>query len=149
GNVYQRYIRTKTLNGDLNDDSLDQSVYQPSAAERTALAAAGYTGFPTAGETAANTPFPKWRCIGQALLRDEPGEKCDGLLNRSHIGQHTIGYSAQGTWFDGAGSWHNQLTFGTSFDHSSIDFQQLSELGYLNPDRSVTGVGAFGDGVTG
>ena len=46
GNVYQRYIRTNTLNGDLNDDSLDQSVYQPSAAERTALAAAGYTGFP-------------------------------------------------------------------------------------------------------
>ena len=47
GNVYQRYIRTNTLNGDLNDDSLDQSVYQPSAAERAALTAAGYTGFPT------------------------------------------------------------------------------------------------------
>ena len=26
---------------------------------------------------------------------------------------------------------------------------QSTELGYLNPDRSVTGVGAFGDGVTG
>ena len=47
GNVYQRYIRTNTLNGDLNDDSLDQSVYQPSAADIAALRAAGYSGFPT------------------------------------------------------------------------------------------------------
>ena len=149
GNVYQRYIRTNALNGDINDDSLDQSVYQPNAAERAALAAAGYTGFPTSGESAANTPFPKWRCIGQALLRDEPGEKCNGLLTRSHTGQHNIGFSAQGTWFETVGAWRNQLTAGGAFDHSSVGFSQLSELGYLNPDRSVTGVGAFGDGVTG
>ncbi|MEG1051326.1 MAG: TonB-dependent receptor, partial [Janthinobacterium sp.] len=46
GNVYYRKIDTHTFNGDLNDESLDQSVYQPGAAERAALAAAGYTGFP-------------------------------------------------------------------------------------------------------
>ncbi|MDZ4797143.1 MAG: TonB-dependent receptor [Bryobacteraceae bacterium] len=149
GNVYQRYIRTNTLNGDLNDDSLDQSVYQPSAAERAALTAAGYTGFPTAGEAAANAPFPKWRCIAQGLLRDEPAEKCNGLLNRSHIDQHNGGFSMQGTWFETTGLWRNQFTAGAAFDHSSVGFQQLSELGYLNRDRSVTGVGAFGDGVTG
>jgi outer membrane receptor protein involved in Fe transport len=149
GNVYQRYIRTNTLNGDLNDDSLDQSVYQPSAAERNALTAAGYTGFPTSGESAANTPFPKWRCIANSLLRDEPGEKCNGILNRSHTGQHNIGFNAQGTWFESAGGWRNQFTLGTGFDHSTVGFQQLSELGYLNPDRSVTGTGAFGDGVSG
>ncbi|MEO8592389.1 MAG: TonB-dependent receptor [Candidatus Solibacter sp.] len=148
-NVYQRFIRTNTLNGDLNNDSLDQSLYQPNAVERAALTAAGYTGFPTSGETAANTPFPKWRCIAQSLLRDEPGEKCNGLLNRSHIGQHSIGYSAQGTWFETAGVWRNQFTAGTAFDHSTVGFQQLTELGYLNPDRSVTGVRSFGDGVTG
>ncbi len=43
GNVYHRYIRTNTLNGDINEESLDQSVYQPNAAERAALAAAGYS----------------------------------------------------------------------------------------------------------
>jgi len=149
GNVYQRYIRTNTLNGDINDDSLDQSVYQPNAVERAALAAAGYTGFPTSGESAANTPFPKWRCIAQALLHDEPGEKCNGLLTRSHTGQHNVGFAAQGTWIETAGAWRNQLIAGGAFDHSSVSFLQLSELGYLNPDRSVTGVGAFGDGVTG
>ena len=149
GNLYQRYIRTKTLNGDLNDDSLDQSVYQPSGADISALRAAGYSGFPASGANAANTPFPSWRCIAQALQRDEPEEKCDGLLNRSKIGQHNIGFSAQGTWLETVGAWRNQFTAGMTFDHSSIDFQQLTELGYLNPDRSVTGVGAFGDGVTG
>ena len=30
-----------------------------------------------------------------------------------------------------------------------MGFIQSTELGYLNPDRSVTGTGAFGDGVTG
>jgi outer membrane receptor protein involved in Fe transport len=149
GTVYQRYIRTNTMNGDLNDDSLDQSVYQPSAAEINVLRAAGYAGFPTSGASAANTPFPMWRCIGQALLRDEPGEKCNGLLNRTHTGQHSNGFSAQGTWFETRGAWRNQFTAGTGYDRSSVGFQQLSELGYLNPDRSVTGVGAFGDGVTG
>src|SRR5262249_27269000 len=58
GNVYYRHIRTSTFNGDLNDDSLDQALYQPNAAEQRALAAAGYTGFPTSGENASNTPFP-------------------------------------------------------------------------------------------
>jgi outer membrane receptor protein involved in Fe transport len=149
GNVYQRYIRTNTVNGDVNDDSLDQAVYQPSAADINALRAAGYTGFPTSGATAANTPFPFWRCIAQALERDEPGEKCNGLLNRTHTGQHNIGFSAQGTWFETRGAWRNQFTAGTGYERSSIGFQQLTELGYLNPDRSITGVGAFGDGVTG
>ena len=149
GNVYQRYIRTNTLNGDVNDDSLDQSVYQPSAADIAALRAAGYSGFPASGATAANTPFPSWRCIAQALQRDEPGEKCNGLVNRSHTGQHSVGFSAQGTWFETTGAWRNQITAGTAFDHSTVVFQQLTELGYLNPDRSVTGVHAFGDGITG
>src|SRR4029079_6447982 len=63
GNVYYRDIRTNTLNGDINEESLDQSIYQPGAAERAALAAAGYTGFPVSGADSSNTPFPFWRCI--------------------------------------------------------------------------------------
>ena len=94
-NGYFRNIRTNTLNGDINEDSLDQSVYQPSAADIRALTAAGYTGFPAAGANAANTPFPFWRCIAQALQRDEPGEKCDGLLNRTTTTQDNYGVSGQ------------------------------------------------------
>ncbi len=145
GNVYYRHIRNTTYNGDTNEDSLDQSVYQPSAADIRALTAAGYSGFPASGASAANTPFPFWRCIAQALQRDEPAEKCNGLINRSRTGQHNYGGSGQLSWFNSA----NQFTAGVAFDRSKLDFRQSTELGYINPDRSVTGVGAFGDGVTG
>ncbi|HWB86354.1 MAG TPA: TonB-dependent receptor [Bryobacteraceae bacterium] len=147
GIAYYRYIRTATLNGDLNEDSLDQSVYQPSAADIQALIAAGYSGFPTSGANASNTPFPSWRCIAQALERDEPGEKCNGLLNRTHSEQHNYGISTQVTWLQSAHG--NQLTVGAAYDGSVVNFAQSSQLGYLNPDRSITGVNAFGDGVTG
>lgn len=149
GNAYVRSIRTNTLNGDINEESLDQSLYQPSAAERAALAAAGYTGVPTSGATAANTPFPFWRCIGNVLLRDEPSEKCNGLLNRSRSEQYNYGTSGQITLVSFPNGQRNQLTAGAAFDRSHVDFTQSTQLGYLNPDRSVTGLNAFGDGVTG
>ena len=147
--MYYRYIRTNTFNGDINEDTLDQSIYQPGAAERTALAAAGYTGVPAAGATAENTPFPFWRCIGNVLIRDEPGEKCNGLLNQTHTKQHNAGASANSTYFGSANGQHNQLTVGGGYDHSSAHFLQSTELGYLLPDRSIKGAGGFGDGVTG
>ncbi|MBL8214975.1 MAG: TonB-dependent receptor [Bryobacterales bacterium] len=149
GNAYFRYIRSRALNGDINEDALDQSVYQPGAAERAALTAAGYSGFPTTGENAANTPFPKWRCIANALLVDEPAEKCNGLLTSSTSQQRNYGASGQVSWLTRSAGLQNLLTIGGAYDGNSVGFTQLSELGYLNPDRSVTGVAAFGDGVTG
>jgi outer membrane receptor protein involved in Fe transport len=148
GNAYYRYIKTPTVNGDLNDDSLDQNIYNLSAADIAALTAAGYSGFPTTGNP-INTPFPSWRCIAQALQQDEPGEKCDGLLNRTLTEQQNYGLFGQVTWLGSVHSFRNQFTAGAGYDGSVANFSQLSELGYLNPDRSVTGVGAFGDGVTG
>ena len=148
GNGYYRDIRTSTFNGDINDDSLDQAVYQPSAAEQRALAAAGYTGFPTSGATAANTPFPFWRCIGNVLLNDEPGEKCNGLLNRSNTVQHNYGLSGQVTARDWLSA-GNTITLGAGYDGSRSSFVQSTQLGYLNPDRTLTGVDAYADGVTG
>lgn len=149
GNVYVRWITTSTLNGDLNDDALDQAVYQPSAAERAALAAAGYSGFPASGATAANTPFPSWRCIGQVLLNDEPAEKCNGVLNRTHSLQRNAGAAGQVGWTTADPGWRNVLVAGAAIDASHTSFTQSSQLGYVNPDRSITPVNAFGDGVTG
>lgn len=144
-NAYFRHVRTFTLNGDINEDSLDQSVYQPNAAERAALAAAGFTGFPTSGENATNTPFPKWRCIANVLLVDEPAEKCNGLINRSASQQRNYGLGLQFS----RQSRRHQFSFGGDYQGSSVNFNQSSELGYLNPDRTITGLNAFGDGVTG
>ena len=150
GNAYYRDIRTSTINADINENSLDQPVYQPSAAERTALANAGYTGFPASGATAANTPFPFWRCLGNVLLNDEPGETCNGLINRSNSRQHNFGLSAQFVLFGAAGTNNNQFTAGGAYDRSRVAFRQSTEMGYVNPDRSITGVNAFADGgVTG
>jgi outer membrane receptor protein involved in Fe transport len=149
GNIYFRHIDTDTFNGDINEDSLDQALYQPTPAEQAALTAAGYTGFPTSGANASNTPFPSWRCIANVLLEDEPAEKCNGLINRTDMHQNTGGGFGQVTLEHQLARGANQFTAGGGYDRGHSDFQQSTELGYLNSDRSVTGVNAFGDGETG
>lgn len=149
GQAYWRRVRTSTYNGDLNDDALDQSLYQPNADERDALAAAGYSGFPTAGENASNTAFPKWRCIANALLLDEPAEKCNGVINQTHTTQTQTGLAGQLNFKQPLFGLPQQGAIGAAFDASRSRFVQGSELGYLNADRSITPVGAVGDGVNG
>jgi outer membrane receptor protein involved in Fe transport len=130
GNVYFRDIKTSTYNGDINDDALSSNVYLP-------------------GENAANTPFPSSSCIAQALANDEPAEKCNGLINRTQSKQQNYGVSGQLTWLGELAGKPNRLVTGAGYDASRIGFTQSSQLGYLNPDRTITGVNAFGDGVTG
>jgi outer membrane receptor protein involved in Fe transport len=149
GNAYYRRIRTGTLNGDVNDDALDQSLYQPNAAEQAALAGAGYSGFPTSGASADDTPFPRWRCIANALLADEPAQKCNGVLNTTRTRQSNHGLSAQLDWDGVLAGFGHRAVVGAALDISRVAFTQGSQLGYLNPDHSVTGVAAFGDGVSG
>ncbi|MEQ1729396.1 MAG: TonB-dependent receptor [Vicinamibacterales bacterium] len=149
GNAYYRDIHSNSLNGDINEGSLDQAVYQPGAAERAALLTAGYANVPASGATAANTPFPFWRCLGNVLLNDEPGEKCNGLLNTTEARQHNAGLSGQAMWRLSQGALKHQLTLGGALDASNLGFAQQTELGYLAEDRSVTGTGAFADGETG
>ena len=148
-NAFYRRIKNSTFNGDINEGSLDQSVYQPNATERAALTVAGFRGFPTAGETAANTPFPFWRCLGQALLNDEPAEKCNGLLNRTQSTQQTGGLNAQFNWRGKRGGLAHELAVGGTYEHSRVRFAQSTQLGYLNADRSITPINYFADGVTG
>lgn len=150
GNAHYRNIDTRTFNGDINDDSLGESLYQPSADERAALTAAGNTGFPVSGETQANTPFPFWRCIANALTNEEPNEKCNGLANRTRTRQHDAGASVQMAFTAPLASMNNQLIVGVSGSKSNATFTQSSQFGYLLPDRSiqtVEGPGAFADGT--
>ncbi|MFZ6773350.1 TonB-dependent receptor [Undibacterium sp. SXout7W] len=149
GNAYYRDIRSATFNGDVNQDSYDQSLYQLSNADKTALTAAGYTGFPASGATAANTPFPYWRCIAQTLQLDEPAEKCNGLINRTQTSQRNYGLSGQFNWQGELAGQRHQLIVGAAYDESSIGFTQSSQLGYLNSDHSITPVNAYGDGIHG
>ena len=149
GNAYYRSIQTASFNGDINQDSFDQPLYQPSAVERAALAAAGYTGYPTAGASAANTAFPYWRCLANVLLRDQPDARCNGLVNRTQSHQRNYGAAGQGTWVTTGGTLSNQVITGAAWDRSQVDFAQSSEFGYLNPDHSITGTGLLADGADG
>lgn len=148
-NVFWRSIVTRSVNGDMNEDALGESFYQPNATERAALAAAGYTGYPTSGETQANTAFPKWRCIANVLLNDEPNEKCNGLFTRSSTRQQEWGGAVELAWAGQLAGVEQRLTIGASYAQARARFIQNSQFGYLLPDHSVAvvdGPGAYADG---
>ena len=145
--MFYREIRTKTGNGDINEESLDQAPYQPNAAEQAALAAAGYTGYPASGENASNTPFPYWRCIANALLNTEPNEKCNALLNTTNTRQSNWGVSGQATFAQDLAGHPNQGILGIWYDTSRVHFTQSTQFGYLTPQRSVIGVDAYANGT--
>ncbi|WP_226018836.1 TonB-dependent receptor [Novosphingobium sp. FKTRR1] len=150
GNGFWRGSLARTLNGDINDDSLGQDLYQPDDEEQAALTAAGYHGFPLAGETQGNTAFPKWRCIAAIRLNSEPNEVCNGLLNASRTRQDEWGGSLELAVAGQIGAIEQRLTLGAAFVSSRADFGQTSRFGYLLPDRTVAtvdGPGAFADGT--
>jgi outer membrane receptor protein involved in Fe transport len=146
-NAFYRGLTTNTFNGDINDDAVGESLYQPSAAEQAALTAAGYTGFPKSGETQANTPFPQWRCIGAILLvgqirpngsnAGEPDEKCNGIDTSGRSSLHEYGFSAQLSWVTEIDTLHNTVLGGFSLGESGAHFIQGAQFGYLTPQRGV------------
>jgi len=139
-NAFYRSIRTASFNGDINDGAVGQNLYQPNAAERAALTAAGFAGFPAAGETQANTPFPKWRCIADVLGVDtgtEPAEKCNGIDTTTRTSQQETGISGQLTWVTGSDALRNILVGGFSLSQSGTHFVQSARLGYLTPQRTI------------
>ena len=142
-NAYVRQTRTNTTNGDVNDDSFDQSLYTLSNGDRTALTRAGIA-FPTGTLNAANTPYPYLRCIAQTLQKDEPYEKCTGVDTDTVNRQHSLGVSGVVGWNTG----RNTLAVGGGFDRGALTFQQAAQFGYLNTDGiSITRVNAFLDGT--
>ena len=150
GNAYYRRINTSTVNGDANDNSFTESIYQPDAAERAALTDAGYGGFPSSGANAANTPFPQWRCIANALLNRAPSAQCNGLINRTRTRQQNYGLAAQAAVQTRLAGLDHRLLIGAAFDASRVRFAQNAQFGYINADRGITpvsGPGAFADGT--
>jgi outer membrane receptor protein involved in Fe transport len=138
-NAYYRNTRTGTSNGDLNDAALGESVYYTGQGlDRAWLAANGF------GNPAIETEgvFPQLRCIAQAGRKAEPNEKCTGLVTTTASRQQNAGVSAQ-LGFVSVG---NQAVIGAAWDASRVSFQQSSQFGFLNPDRSITPVAAFADG---
>ena len=148
GNAWFRNIRTEGINPNFNTDSLGNSIYQPSSSEIAALTAAGYTGFPASGATAANTPFPKWRCIATTLLKNDPDERCDAITIYSKEVENDYGFSGQMAWLTSPRIGHNQFAAGATLDRGSMGYTQNAAYGYLNPNYTITNVPAWQDGST-
>ncbi len=146
GLLFWRHLRTTAVNGDVNEEALGQNPYQPTATEQALLAAAGYAGFPVAGESQANTPFPRWRCIANVLANSEPNEKCNALLTRAATVQDQLGGGLELGFARGG----HAVTLGLSLVHDRVAFGQGSQFAYLLPDhrvQPVDGPGAFADGT--
>ncbi|MBY0464482.1 MAG: TonB-dependent receptor, partial [Burkholderiales bacterium] len=69
--------------------------------------------------------------------------------NQTQTAQRNHGLSGQWTWRNTLAGNPSQTTVGAAYDASQVSFNQTAQLGYLNPDRTVTGVNSFADGVNG
>ena len=139
--AYLRRIDTRTLNGDLSDDALDQPLYALSAADRAALADAGIAVPPIVDAT--TTPFPYLRCVAQALQGGDTDLACNGVVHRSHSRQSQAGASIQATSKAALGSATHQLVVGAAFDASRTHFAQTSQAGFALADRRIETVNDF------
>jgi outer membrane receptor protein involved in Fe transport len=148
GNAYYRNIRTEGIDANFNTDVLGNDIYQPNAEEQGVLSAAGITGFPASGATQANTPFPKYACIAEALQLGDPDDFCDGVNIYSKEVQHEYGFTGQFTRIDQTQVGRNQFSIGASLNRGSIDYTQNTDYAYVNPNYTLTSVPAWQDGST-
>ena len=120
GHAYYRTMRTRTLNGDVNEGALRTDFVDV---------------------------FPSATCLQQVSLPSagQADEECTGKINRSSSKQSNYGFSGQLTLLDPLAGHKNQFTSGLAYDSNRTDFQQSSEFGYINPDRSVTGTQVMDD----
>jgi len=146
-NAYYRYIRSSSSNGDFNDDSFGEDLYDLSPDDVAALTAAGYTNFPITGD-ANSEPFPFWLCLAQVLQNDSggvPSATCNGVITNTTDKQNSYGLSGLVTWTKK----HNRLSIGAGWDRGTSTYRQLTQMGYLNTDNvSYTLVPIFRNGTT-
>jgi outer membrane receptor protein involved in Fe transport len=151
GNAWYRNIRTETIDANYNDDAQGGLIYQPTPDEQAVLSAAGYAGFPTSGADIANTPFPKWPCLAEALTPGgSPDSTCDGVNIYSKEVQNEYGFSGQFTWIANPklGSKmvaRNQFAAGALIDRNNITYTQTTDFAYVNPNYTLTSVPAWQD----
>lgn len=147
GNAYYRYVRTDSSNGDFNDDSFGENLYDLTTDDITALTAAGYSGFPTTGNPATE-PFPFWSCLANVLRNNtggDPSDFCNGVITRTTNKENAYGASGLASWK----TKYNRLAVGASWDRGTSTYRQLTQMGYLNPDNiSFTLVPIYLNGTT-
>lgn len=117
GNVYYRKARTRTLNGDINDD-IDPG----------------------------DAGFDLNNCAAGASESDAE-ISCGGALNRSRSQRVAYGFTGQINFNQDLFGHKNLFVAGLGYDRSRTDFEQSTEFGTINGGRGVDGIGVFGDGA--
>lgn len=115
GNAYYRKVRTRTLNGDVNDD-IDPD----------------------------DPGFDLTDCVPGAD-DDDAEISCGGALNRSKSDRDGFGFSAQLDFNQDLWGHENLFIVGVGYDRGETDFEQGTEFGTINAGRGVDGIGVFGD----
>ena len=146
GNAYYRRLDTKTLNGDLNEGSLPETLVN----------GVGYTGANAYGQNILSSNLGGsyspannlLYCKAQAIAHDEPGEKCSGILNRSSTSTDTYGLFGQVSVTNKIFDKPNSYVVGGGLESSDIKYSQTAEFGSVTLDRGVIGSGFFADQVT-
>ncbi|MCB4811433.1 TonB-dependent receptor [Methylovorus menthalis] len=128
GNAYFRHAKTKTLNGDGNDDV----VSEDNATEDNG----GVT--PTSGF------FGDGTCVAGADGEDAE-KSCAGALNRSKSKKNSYGFTTQLTFNQDWLQKKNQFIVGFGYDYSKTRFSQSTEYGNLNGSRGIDGLGILSE----
>jgi outer membrane receptor protein involved in Fe transport len=128
-NTYYRRIKTRTLNGDGNDEQ----------AEAEEFADLGF-----ASESAFLTALTDCRTVDR--LDAEGAESlCNGTLNRTRARQNNSGIQGQFTFLGNLFGQRNQFIVGAGYDQSRVSFNQGTEFGTLTSSRGVNGLGFISD----
>lgn len=116
GNVYYRLGKTRTLNGDGNDDYDD-------------------------GQTLAQNNAD---CLATTDPEDAE-DFCSGANNRTQSRRQGYGLNMQLTFNQDVLGYKNQLVTGVGYDYGRTNFKQSTEFGLINGTRGVEGLGLFSD----
>ena len=128
-NTYYRKIKTRTLNGDGNDDQAE---------------AEQFADFGFASESAFLTALTDCRTVG-GLDAEGAESLCNGALNRTRARQNNSGIQGQFTFLGNLFGQRNQFIVGAGYDQSRVSFNQGTEFGTLTSSRGVNGLGFISD----
>ncbi len=130
GNAYYRKAKTRTLNGDGNDDFDEEIGDDP-----------GNGGNGDGILDPAELAFQLSECAADS----DADENCSGALNRTSSKRTGYGFNAQVTFGQDLAGMKNQFITGFGYDYGRTNFKQSTEYGLINATRGVDALGFFSD----
>lgn len=142
GNTYYKKIKTKTYNGDVNDEAF-ADIPGGSITKGEQNGASSESGFiPGSYSQANNLAY----CLTNNVLSGsstEATEKCNGMINRTSTDQESLGVFAQVSVNNTLFNRPNTTLVGGGYEFSKTHFIQTAEYGSLLSGGGVVGTGRF------